>query len=544
MTTKPRQILTAIALLLTTPVVASSLAQTADDASTNKRPNILFIMADDHAWQALAAYESYLSEVARTPNLDQLAAEGMLFERCLVTNSICGPVRAVIQTGKHSHMNGFWRNGDQFDAINQDTFPKLLQQVGYQTAVIGKWHLGEHQAPQGYDYSEVLIGQGPYYNPVMLKDADGTGDVNKRTEERHHGYVTDIITDLTLEWLENGWDRSQPFMLMSQHKAPHREWSPEPGIWEDWRDVAIPEPPTLFEDHSQKVAPRAFQQMTLAEHFRRGYDDKTRNFAPGNLTEEQRTAYRAMFAGQNEEFEASLPHLSEEDRIRWIHQRYVRTFLACVESIDRNVGRVLQYLEENGLAENTIVIYTSDQGFFLGEHGWYDKRWAYEESMRTPLIVRWPGRTEPGSRNPELVSPLDFAQTFLDIAGAEQPDDMQGRSLVPLLEGETPGDWRRSHYYHYYEFPGYHAVNRHYAVSTKRYKLIRFYQTGGNGETGVDAWELIDLVADPHETINFYDDPGYAEVREKLHAELERLRTHYQVPEQDPERLDRGRNQF
>ncbi len=534
--------LPAIALLL---AFAPGTAAASDAVNEAKpaRPNIVFIYSDDHAWQALGAYDTYLKDVVRTPHLDKLAEQGMLFERCLVTNSICGPMRATIQTGKYSHLNGFWRNGNEFDAIGQDTFPKLLQQAGYQTAVIGKWHLGEHQAPQGYDYSEVLIGQGPYYNPPMLKDAGGSGDVEKRTREKHHGYVTDVITDLTLEWLENGRDKSKPFLLMSQHKAPHREWSPKPEIYHTWKDVVIPEPPTLFENYDEQVAPRAFQQMTLAEHFRRGYDDKTRNFAPGNLTDEQRTAYRAMFAEENEAFEAGLPEMSEKDRVRWIHQRYVKIFLACIESVDQNVGRVMKYLEDNGLADNTVVIYSSDQGFYLGEHGWYDKRWAYEESLRTPLIVRWPGKVEPGSRNGEIVSPLDFAQTFLDLAGVEEPDDMQGRSLVPLLEGNTPDDWRHSHYYHYYEFPGYHAVNRHYAVCTKRHKLIRYYKHAEDAEIGVDAWELIDLEKDPHETRNFYDDPAYAEVRERLHAELDRLRAYFKVPEQDPEHLNFGRNQ-
>jgi arylsulfatase A-like enzyme len=519
-------------LLLLIPTLLLTTAAAAQAPEQGDTPNIVFIFADDHAYQAVGAYGGYLQDVVRTPNLDQLAEDGMRFRRCFVTNSICGPMRAVIQTGKYSHLNGFIRNGNRFNG-DQQTFPKLLQTAGYQTAVIGKWHLGTHQAPQGFHYSEVLQGQGPYYNPVMLKDAEGSGDNKQRTKERHEGYVTDVITDLTLDWLENGRDKSKPFMLMCQHKAPHREWSPKPEIYEHWKDVEIPEPATLFEDYSEQVAPRAAQEMTLAKHFRRGYDDKTRNFAPGNLTDEQKAAYRAMFAEANAEFEAKKDGMTEEERVRWVHQRYMKIYLACIESVDQNVGRVLKYLEDNGLAENTIVIYSSDQGFYLGEHGWYDKRWAYEESLKTPLIVRWPEKIKPGSVNGDIVSPLDFAQTFLDIAGVEIPDDMQGRSLVPVFEGDTPDDWRDSHYYHYYEFPSVHMVNRHEAVCTKRYKLIRFYKAQGAKREGYDAWELIDLEADPLETKNFYGDPAYADVQKRLHAELKKLREQYDVPEED-----------
>jgi arylsulfatase A-like enzyme len=502
----------------------------AEAPEAQQPPNIVFIFSDDHAYQALGAYNSYLKDVVRTPNLDKLAGQGMLFKRCMVTNSICGPMRAVIQTGKYSHLNGFIRNGNKFDGINQPTFPKLLQEAGYQTAVIGKWHLGEHQAPQGFNYSEVLIGQGPYYNPPMLKDANGTGDNDQRTREKHHGYTTDIITDLTLDWLEKGRDKSKPFMLMTQHKAPHREWSPKPEIYETWKGVIIPEPPTLMEDYGDH-GPRTDQEMTLAKHFQRGYDDKTRNFAPGNLTDEQKAAYRAMFADENEAFETALPNMTEAQRVRWIHQRYLKIYLASIQSVDENVGRVLQYLEDNDLADNTIVIYSSDQGFYLGEHGWYDKRWAYQESLLTPMIVRWPGVVEPGSVNEDIVSPLDYAQTFLDIAGVEIPNEMQGESLVPVFEGDTPDDWRDSHYYHYYEFPSVHQVNRHEAVITDRYKLIRFYSIKNKNRPGHDLWELIDLKVDPLETKNFYNEPEYAEIQAELKNELQRLREEYEVPE-------------
>jgi len=502
----------------------------ADKAQHSDRPNIVFIFADDHAFQALGAYQSYLQDVVRTPELDKLADEGMLFKNCMVTNSICGPMRAVIQTGKYSHLNGFKTNNQKFDG-NQPTFPKMLQKAGYQTAIIGKWHLGLHQAPQGYNYSEVLFRQGPYYNPRMLKDATGSGENAQRTEAQHTGYTTDIITDLSLEWLRSGRDKSKPFMLMCQHKAPHREWSPKPEIYENWKDVQIPEPETLFEDYSEQVAPRARQKMTLAKDFKRGYDDKTQGWAPKNLNAKQRAAYKAMFAEENEAFEKALPDMTEAERVRWVHQRYLRIYLASIQSVDQNIGRILDELEKQGLAENTVVIYSSDQGFYLGEHGWYDKRWAYEESLKTPLIVRWPGQVETGSVNDDIVSPLEFAQTFLEIAGLDQPEGMQGSSLVPVLSGDTPDGWRDSHYYHYYSYPAAHMVNRHEAVCTKRYKLIRFYSTDHRKRPGVDTWELIDLKVDPLETKNFYDDPAYAKVQQKLHEELVRLRSKYEVRE-------------
>jgi arylsulfatase A-like enzyme len=527
--------LTTLACLLLTGLALIATPTIAEDAKP-QRPNIVFIFSDDHAPNAVGAYDSYLKDVVRTPNLDKLAADGMLFKRCMVTNSICGPMRAVIQTGKYSHLNGFWRNGNQFDG-SQQTFPKLLQQAGYQTAIIGKWHLGRRQVPQGFKFSEVLIGQGPYYNPPMLKDAKGTGDNAQRTQEKHHGYVTDVITDLGLDWLNNKMNPDKPFMLMLQHKAPHREWSPKPEIYKTWRDVVIPEPATLFEDYDED-SPRAEQMMTIAKHFRKGYDDKV-DWAPGNLTPEQKAAYLEMFAEENAAFKAALPTMSEEDRIRWVHQRYVKTYLASIQSVDENIGRVMDFLEETGLDKNTIVIYSSDQGFYLGEHGWYDKRWAYQESLLTPLIVRWPGQTKPGTVNGDIVSPLDFAQTFLDIAGVEAPDDMQGASIVPVLKGKTPDDWRKSHYYHYYEWPGYHAVSRHFAVCTDRYKLICFYQP----ENDEKRWELIDLQVDPNETKDFYDDPAYADVQKELHAELKKLREQYKVPAVDPAHLNRGKNQ-
>jgi arylsulfatase A-like enzyme len=492
------------------PSVVGCSAPRSQDVASAPRPNIIFVFADDHAYQAIGAYGSRINE---TPSIDRLAREGMLFQRAYVTNSICGPMRAVIQTGKYSHLNGFLVNGNQFDGTQQ-TFPKLLQKIGYQTAIIGKWHLGEHMAPQGYDYSEVLIGQGPYYNPSMLRNGE-------RVE--HEGYTTDIITDLALEWLKEDRDPDRPFMLMYQHKAPHRNWQPGPNHLHLFDDVTIPEPETLFDDYAGRGTPAHTQDMTIAKTMT-PYDLKLT--PQRDLNAEQLEVWNAAYEPKNADFRAA--NLEGNDLVHWKYQRYIKDYLRCVASVDDNLGRVLDYLDETGLAANTIVIYSSDQGFYLGEHGWFDKRWIYEESLRTPLIVRWPGVVEPGSVNHDIVSPLDFAETFLDVAGAEIPGDMQGRSLVPVLRGETPADWRKSFYYHYYEFPGWHDVRRHYGVTDGRHKLIHFY------EPDVDEWELYDLEADPREMSSVYGDARYADVQQSLLDELARLREQYQVPEQDP----------
>jgi arylsulfatase A-like enzyme len=477
----------------------------------DERPNIVFIFSDDHAFQAISAYGSKINQ---TPNIDRIARDGVLFRRCYVTNSICGPMRAVIQTGKYSHLNGFLVNGNKFDG-NQQTFPKLLQQVGYQTAIIGKWHLGEHMPPQGYDYSEVLIDQGPYYNPPMLKNGERT---------KHTGYTTDIITDLALAWLKDARDPEKPFMLMCQNKAPHRNWQPGPAHLNMYDDVEIAEPETLFDDYSGRGTPAHTQDMTIAQTMT---PNDLKLEAPKNLTPEQLATWNAAYEPKNRAFQEA--NLTGKDLVRWKYQRYIKDYLRCIASVDDNVGRLLDFLDESGLAKNTVVIYCSDQGFYLGEHGWFDKRWMYEESLRTPFIVKWPGVTKPGSINNDIVSPLDFAQTFLAIAGADDPGDMQGTSLVPILKGKTPADWRTEFYYHYYEFPGVHHVRRHDGVTDGRYKLIHFY------EPDVNEWELYDLASDPHELTSVYGNPGYSEVQNRLLAQLDRLRKQFQVPDIDPD---------
>lgn len=478
-------------------------------AADAARPNILFIFADDHTTQAIGAYGHPL-RLVQTPNIDRLAKGGMLFDRCFVPNSICGPSRAVIQTGKYSHLNGFYRNGNRFDGTQQ-TFPKLLQAAGYQTAVIGKWHL--ESDPAGYDYWHILPGQGVYYNPPMIRNGE---------KVENEGYTTDLITDFALDWLKQR-DKSKPFLLMCQHKAPHREWAPALRHLGWNKDKDFPEPDTLFDDYSGRGRAEHEQDMTLEKTFN---DKDAKLVAPGYLNDEQRKAWDAYYGPLNEKFRQA--NLSGKDLIRWRYQRYMHDYLGCVLAIDESVGRVLDFLDAEGLSDKTLVVYSADQGFYLGEHGWFDKRWIYEESLTTPLLARWPGVTKPGTRNPALVSVLDFPETFLDAAGQPVPADMQGRSLLPLLRGERPSDWRTSFYYQYYEFPGPHSVRKHYGVVTDRYKLFHFY------EPEMNYWTLIDRQTDPREMKNAYDDPAHAEARKTLHAELDRLRAELKVPAEDP----------
>ena len=487
------------------------------------KPNILLIFTDDHCQQALSAYDP--SRIT-TPNMDRIANEGMKFNRCYVTNSICGPSRAVILTGKYSHLNGFVRNGNTFNG-EQQTFPKLLKKVGYSTAMLGKWHL--KSTPTGFDHYEVLIGQGPYYNPQMkFKQADGTPATRK-----HTGYTTDIIIDLTLEWLKEGRDRNKPFMLMTQHKAPHRNWQPGPKYLNWLDDKTILEPKTMWDDYEGRTSAAKEQSMTIRKHL--NANDLKLGGARG-LNPEQKAVWDAAYGPKNAAFNKAKDTMSEKEIIKWKYQRYVKDYLRCVKSVDDGIGEILDYLDESGLAKNTIVIYSSDQGWYLGEHGWFDKRWMYEESLKTPLLVRWPGVTKPGSVNNDIVSNLDYAETFLAAAGVTVPGDMQGRSLVPVLKGETPKDWRKVFYYHYYEFPGAHSVARHYGVTNGEHKLINFYQKE-------EEWELFDLKKDPNELKSVYGDSSYADIQASMKRELERLRKELKVPAVDPTRPPRPRKQ-
>lgn len=489
-----RNVVCAIAL------VSLLVLNPATQAAEPTRPNILLIFTDDLTCQAISAYGDK-RKLLHTPNMDRIGRGGMRFDRCLVTNSICGPSRATILTGKYSHKNGFYNNSNsRFDGA-QPTFPKMLQAVGYSTAIIGKWHLMSE--PTGFDYWNILPGQGRYYNPPM-------NDNGKQV--KHQGYVTDIITDLSLEWLKNR-DKSRPFLLMSQHKAPHREWAPALRHlgWDG--DRKYPEPDTLFDDYSRRSKAVSDHDMGLDRTFN-DVDAKLR--VVQSFGEKELAIWNEYYKPRNDEFHRAM--LSGRELVRWRYNRFMHDYLACVKAVDESVGRMLDFLEAEGIADNTVVVCASDQGFFLGEHGWFDKRWIFEESLRTPLLLRWPGKTTPGQVNTDIVSLLDIAQTFLEIGGAKIPADMQGRSLVPLCKSETPADWRKSLYYHYYEFPEPHRVRPHYGVITDRYKLVHYYKPD------VDDWELLDREKDPLEVENFYRDPKYAETVKELHAELDRLR--------------------
>jgi len=492
------------------PLLALLLAVPALAAEPAKQPNIVFIFSDDHAYQAISAYNHPL-KLNATPNIDRIAKAGTRFDRCIVPNSICGPSRACVLTGKYNHVNGFYNNNNsRFDG-SQVTFPKLLQKVGYQTAVVGKWHLVTD--PTGFDHWHILPGQGIYYNPPMI-------DNGQRV--KHEGYTTDLITDFSIDWLKKR-DKSKPFMLMCQHKAPHREWSPALRHLGHDKDRKYPEPDTLFDDYSGRGKAEKSQDMTLEKTFSKL--DAKLVYPPG-INTEQKAKWDEYYKPRNEAFEKAK--LTGKDLTRWRYNRYLHDYLGCIAAVDDGVGRVLDYLEKEGLADNTIVVYTADQGFYLGEHGWFDKRWIFEESLRTPLLVKWPGVTKPGSTSDKMVSNIDFAPTFLEAAGVPVPAEVQGRSIMPLLKGETPKDWRKSFYYHYYEHPGPHNVARHYGVVTDRYKLVRFY------EPQFDYWELFDLKTDPKEMKSVYDDPKYAETRKELETELARLRTELKVPDTDP----------
>ena len=483
-------------------------------------PNILFIMSDDHAIAAISAYGSQLIE---TPNIDRIAREGVLFTSSFVTNSICAPSRAAMLTGKYSHLNGLRDNRDTFDG-SQPTFPKLLQQAGYQTAMIGKWHLKSE--PTGFDEWRILTGQGQYYNPVL--------NVNG-VESEVTGYVTDLITEQALDFLQNR-DRSRPFALLYQHKAPHRNWMPAArhlGLYAD-RDLPLPE---TFRDNYAGRPAAAAQDMRIADlwltldlkiHPENFAVDDASGGSPDwdptemwrssydRMTTEQRAAWDAYYQPINEAFRADPP--TGEALDEWKLQRYLEDYLGTVAGLDENIGRVLDYLDAAGLAANTLVVYTSDQGFYLGEHGWYDKRFMYEESLRMPLTIRYPARIAAGQTVDEMVLNVDFAPTVLDFAGVPIPDDVQGHSLRPLVDGSLPPDWRDAIYYRYYEFPhGWHSVRPHYGVRTARYKLIHF-------EGDMDHWELYDLESDPNELVNLYGSKDHASVQKDLHSRLAELR--------------------
>ncbi|MEM7369641.1 MAG: sulfatase [Bacteroidota bacterium] len=496
------------------------------EKASTERPNILFIMSDDHAYQAISAYSDHL---ITTPNIDRIAQEGMLFTNACVTNSICAPSRATILTGKHTHLNGKIDNMMPFDTTNV-TFPQLLHNAGYQTAMFGKLHFGNN--PKGFDEFKILPGQGTYYNPDFITKKEG--------RVRMEGYTTDLITDMTLNWLDKEREADKPFLLMYLHKAPHREWLPPERHYKDFIHKTFPEPATLFDKYDGRGAAAKNAEMNLLTHMNWAGDSKippevmdelgipeTANWDKaafkrevGRQTPEQRAKWDAVYNVMIEEFKENYPSMTQEQLMKWRYQRYMQDYLGCIAAVDDGVGRVLSYLDEHNLTENTIVVYTSDQGFYLGEHGWFDKRFIYDESFKTPLMVRWPNKITPNTTNEEMVQNLDFAQTFLDAAGLTAPADMQGESLVPLLTGDTQSWTRDAVYYHYYEYPSVHMVKRHYGIVTTEYKLAHFYYD-------VDEWELYDRKKDPQEMKNEYNNPEYAEVVAKLKEQLAELRVKY-----------------
>jgi len=492
------------------------------------RPNIVFLFSDDHALQAISAYGGRFKEIAPTPNIDRLAAQGAVFERSYCANSICGPSRACILTGKHSHINGFIDNNNSRFNGAQPTFPKYLQQAGYQTAVIGKWHLVSD--PTGFDHWEVLPGQGSYYNPDFIR-MDGS---TKRVE----GYVSDIITDKSLDWLKNQRDKDKPFVLMCQHKAPHRNWVPAERHYKLFDGVKMPEPESLFDDYANRSVALKQQEMSLAKDFwwendlllsGKATDPRFRNGIVNGefkrMTPAQKAAFDQAYGAENQKLidDLSAGKLTDDDCTRWKYQRYIKNYLRCVRAVDENIGRMLDYLEESGLANNTIVIYSSDQGFYLGEHGWYDKRWMFEESLAMPFLIRWPGVVKPGVRSKALIQNIDYAPTFLDVAGVEIPEDIQGRSLLPVFKnnGVAPADWRKAVYY-FYSGEDTHRVAAHDGVRSDRYKLFHLPKT--------DEWQLYDLEKDPQEMKSVQDDPGYSEILAEMKATYQKLRSEYKVP--------------
>jgi arylsulfatase A-like enzyme len=454
-------------------------------------------MSDDHAAHAISAYGSVVN---KTPNLDRIASEGMRFERCFAVNSICTPSRATILTGKYSHLNGV-PVFNRFDG-SQPTVAKYLQAAGYHTGMIGKWHLGSD--PTGFDQWAILPGQGVYFNPDFFVP-EGRKTIP--------GYATDVITDLAIDFLKNR-PKDKPFFLMCHHKAPHRPWEPDEKHKTMFANKVIPEPATLRDDYATRVD-------ALHENKQRVFDDMTRRDLklepPSNLRGPARNQWLNQKPADVEiAVDGTMKTLRGEELNKWKYQRYMQDYLACIQSVDDNVGRLLDWIDANGLRENTIVIYTSDQGFFLGDHGLFDKRFMYEPSIKMPFLVRWPGVIKPGSVQQALTINTDFAPTFLDAAGLDTPKDMQGRSLLPLLKGEHPEDWRTSMYYRYYHDPGHHNTRAHYGVRTETHKLIYYWKK--------DQWELFDLRADPNEMKNIYDDPAQKPLVAKLKTELYRLK--------------------
>lgn len=521
-----RHRLVLVTLLALFAAVASACESGPKEESPEK-PNVIVMYSDDHTAQAIGAYREALDyglqlDHTPTPNIDRLAEEGMRFDNAFVGNSICVPSRATMLSGVHSHVSGATTNSDSLPT-GLEIFPPKLQDAGYQTAMIGKWHLKTE--PRGFDYYEVLHGQGPYYNPTMRTP---NGDVDRE------GHTSEVITESALQWLRSARTEDQPFMMIYNHKAPHRNWVPGPDHLSDYRDEDLPEPPSLFYDYSGLSSPARNQDMEIATTMSWGWDLKVPKHPEtgeptdgweqlievNDLTDEQLDRLKEAYAEENQELYEQYDQMSEKELLRWRYQRYVKDYLRTIRGVDDGVGRVIDYLEQENLLDNTVVIYAGDQGFFLGENGWFDKRWIYEESLRQPFIVHWPEGIEPGSVSERLVQNIDIAPTVLDVAGAEVPDQMQGRSLVPLLKGEDPGTWRDGVYYQYYEGQSaVHSVAQHYGIRTDQFTLAHYPNQG--------EWELFDLEEDPEQLNNVYGEDEYADVQQRLKDQLSELQEQY-----------------
>ncbi|REA55430.1 sulfatase [Dyadobacter luteus] len=483
-------------------------------AQKKSAPNIIFIFSDDHAYQAIGAYGNKL---AKTPHIDRLAKEGVLLTNNIVTNSICGPSRATLLTGKYSHKNGYKRNDRTLFDTNQTLFPELLRKNGYQTAWIGKMHL--NSLPVGFDYWNILPGQGNYYNPDFISQPNDT--------TRYNGYVSDVITQFSTDWLDKR-DQSKPFFLIVGHKATHREWLPDLQDLGAYDDVEFPLPANFYDDYKGRNAARE-QDMTIEKTMRLKQDlkvdaDYEKDWTYNRFSPEQLKVFKTYYDKVSKE--PAEKKLTGRALTEWKYQRYLKDYLSTANSLDRNIGKLLDYVDKSGLSENTVVIYASDQGFYLGEHGWFDKRFIYEESLKTPFIIRYPGVTNAGSKLDNLVLNIDWAPTVLDIAGTKVPSDIQGKSFLPLLKNPdtAKASWRKDAYYHYYEFPEPHHVYPHFGIRTDRYKLAYFYG-------GADSWELYDLKTDPTEMVNLYGSRNSEKIIADLKSRLKSLMNQYQDSE-------------
>lgn len=517
------------------PVLLAAGTTEAQENKAKKQPNIVCIFTDDHAFQTISAYGHPISKLAPTPNIDRLASRGMLFTHAFVENSICTPSRATLLTGLYSHQHGQTLLGNRMDN-GKTWFVELLQKAGYKTSVFGKWHLNVE--PKGFDYYDLLFDQGEYYNPGFR-----TPETNgKYVPEK--GYATTLITDHAIKWLENNSKAGQPFCILVNHKAPHRNWMPDLPNLSLFNDVTFPEPETLFDDYSTRGSQMQTQELTVAKHLGYAFDLKVEELkdeptlqyikdswpmAMNTLTEEQRAVWDKAYAAQNKDFLAKRPEGRE--LISWKYQRYIKDYCRTIRSVDDEVGRLIDYLEKKGELDNTIIVYTSDQGFLLGEHGLYDKRFMYEESFRTPLIISYPPLIKGGTVCDKLVQNIDYAPTFLNLAGVEVPGEMEGRSLAPLFRNGKAKNWRNELYYHFYDYPAVGMVRKHYGIRTERYKLMHWYGKGSGTDPDIDSWELYDLKKDPTEVKNIYDSEKYRKQQQKLSEELSSFRKNIGVTE-------------